>query len=72
MVRAEETGSACCVELSRNNRSGPDLMIKRGAGALARAAPPPAPATAVTVAQPCFERERRLRFDGDFSTHLRG
>lgn len=54
-MRAEETGSACCVELSSNNRSCPALTIKRRAGAPARVAAPLASAIAVTVGQTGFQ-----------------
>lgn len=54
-MRAEETGSARCVELSRNNSPSPDLAIKgRAGGPPARAAAPLASAIAVAVGQTGF------------------
>lgn len=69
-MRAEEAGSARCVELSRNNRSSPDLTIKGRAGAPARAPAPLASAPAVTADQPRSEPRRPLHFCGDSSSRF--
>lgn len=64
-MRAQETGSARSVELSRNNRSSPDPVIERRAGAPARLAAAPL-ASAVTVGQTRFESSVLLTLQSNY------
>lgn len=70
-MRAEETGSARCVELSRNNRSSPDLMIKRRAGAPARAAAPWLRQELSQLVRLALGENDSYTFYGDFSSRFR-